>query len=141
MKKRSCLFIPLLLSTWIVPSSLYAKKPAASHPASPEKTTADQSSKTQPNTQDESISLPKINQIRFSGNTKISSETLAKNIPLKANDIANEHIIMDSMIKIAQLYKEQNIKITITPVIEKTTINSRNIEFDIHEMPTNGKQD
>ncbi|WP_282023358.1 POTRA domain-containing protein [Commensalibacter papalotli (ex Botero et al. 2024)] len=90
-------------------------------------------------TQDGAISLPKIDQISFSGNTIILSQILQKAIPLKKNDIANQYVIMDSMVKIAQLYKEKNIRVTITPVLEKTSINSRNIQFEIHELPMNEK--
>lgn len=123
-----------------MPNYLYAKT-AASPQTSSAKAPSNSNIVLPDDTQSEQVSLPQINQIRFSGNTKISSETLAKNIPLKVKDIANEHIIMDSMVKIAQLYKAKNIKVTITPIIEKASIHSRNIQFDIHEIPMNEKQD
>ncbi|CAI3954554.1 Outer membrane protein assembly factor BamA (BamA) (PDB:5EKQ) [Commensalibacter communis] len=88
-----------------------------------------------PDTQEEYISQPIIKKISFTGNTFFSSEALLKAIPLKVQDVANANIIMDSMVKIAQIYKTKNIKVTITPVLEKTDINSRQIQFDIHEQP------
>lgn len=87
------------------------------------------------NAQDDSASFPTISRIDFSGNQTISSEILRQAIPLQVQNVANEHIIMDSMVKIAQLYKVKNIKVTITPILEKSSINSRNIQFDIHESP------
>lgn len=138
MKKRSDLFIPLLLSICIVPTHLHAES-TVSHATNLSKVNSGNNDITSSEIQDKPASFPKINHVRFSGNTTISSNILAENIPLKSNDIVNEHVIMDSMVKIAQLYKAKNIKVTIAPVIEKVAINSRDIQFDIHEMPISEK--
>lgn len=91
------------------------------------------------NTQDEPVSRPQISRILFTGNTKISSDVLQKAIPLKVQQIADENVIMNSMVKIAQLYKAKNIKVTITPVLEKTQTHTINIRFDVHEMQMDKK--
>lgn len=92
---------------------------------------------TSSDTQDQPAPRPKIGQILFSGNAQISSDELQKVIPLKKQQIANENTIMDSMVKIAQLYKTKNIKVTITPVLENTQVHTINIRFDIHELQMN----
>lgn len=135
VNKKYYLLTILFLGTFYTPFCVKAK-PIASHSTSSD-AALDTDKNSSSDTQDEHISLPKIHQIRFSGNTIISSEALQKAIPLRVNDIANQYVIMDSMVKIAQLYKSKNMKVTITPILEKISINSRNIQFEIHEQPIN----
>lgn len=136
MKKNYYLFAMLLLGGMITHSQVNAK-PVSSHAISKSVNTSQKQSQTNSATedtaQDEPVSRPQIGQILFSGNTKIPSSELQKAIPLKEKDIANENIIMDSMVKIAQLYKMKNIKVTISPILEKISPNLTNIHFDIHE--------
>lgn len=100
---------------------------------------AQASAKEAVDSQNQPALRPQVGKILFSGNTKISSAELKNAIPLNTQDMANENVIMASMLKIAQLYKAKNIKVTITPLIEKTGLNSTNIHFDIHEMPIDKK--
>ncbi|CAI3930946.1 Outer membrane protein assembly factor BamA (BamA) (PDB:5EKQ) [Commensalibacter papalotli (ex Botero et al. 2024)] len=136
VNKKYYLLTILLFSTLSVPVCAKAKPKTSTTTSN---TALDINNNPSSDTQDGAISLPKIDQISFSGNTIILSQILQKAIPLKKNDIANQYVIMDSMVKIAQLYKEKNIRVTITPVLEKTSINSRNIQFEIHELPMNEK--
>ncbi|MDI2112021.1 POTRA domain-containing protein [Commensalibacter nepenthis] len=85
-------------------------------------------------TQEEYVSQATIKKISFTGNTAFTSQALQKVIPLKVGNVANAEIITNSMVKIAQLYKTKNIKITITPILEKKALNSTQIQFDIHEQ-------
>lgn len=144
VNKKYCLLTMFLLGGIITHQHVYAKSTSAhviSQPANiPQKqpqTNSDSASDAQD--QDEPASRPQVGRILFSGNTKISSSELQKTIPLKSKDIANETIIMDSMVKIAQLYKVKNIKVTISPVLEKVSSNLTNIHFDIHEYPIDSK--
>lgn len=137
-KKYYLLFVWFLLGSFAMPAYLQAK-PTASQTAVQNNQSDSNDSSTPSDTSNDSIVFPKVNKIQFAGNTSIPSEILQKAISLKVNDIANQVRIMDSMIKIAQIYKEKNIKITIDPILEKNTINSRNIIFKIHEMPIKEK--
>lgn len=142
VNKKYSLLTMLLFGGWVVTWQVDAKSTSsytASKNANVSKQQLQNNNGTVFDIKDQSTSRPQINKIFFSGNTKISSEELKKAIPLNTKDMANENVIMASMIKIAQLYKAKNIKVTITPLIEKTGLNSTNIHFDIHEISIDKK--
>lgn len=76
---------------------------------------------------------PMVDTISFTGNHKVNSARLLKFIPLKKNQEADEIKITQSMIAIADLYKKNHMKVTITPVIGKISNNHTKIQFNIHE--------
>ncbi|CAI3949308.1 Outer membrane protein assembly factor BamA (BamA) (PDB:5EKQ) [Commensalibacter communis] len=138
MIKKRFLFSIMLLGGSFAISIVNAKPINArdSHESTQGKNQQNTQNNPSLDTHEEYISQPIVKKISFTGNTIFSSEVLLKAIPLKIQDVANANIIMDSMVKIAQIYKTKNIKVTITPVLEKIAISSTQIQFDIHEQLT-----
>ncbi|MDI2091746.1 POTRA domain-containing protein [Commensalibacter oyaizuii] len=81
-----------------------------------------------------SATYPVIDHIFFTGNTVFLEQKLKQAIPLQTNNLAEASLIMSSMVRIAELYKGKNIKVTITPVLKKTIYNHVDLNFDIHEQ-------
>lgn len=96
---------------------------------------ASQSNKDQVGTidsEDHSVQ-PIVDAISFSGNDKVSSARLMQLIPLKIGSGVDENKLMQSMIKIAEFYKKNRIKVTITPSIGQMNHQHTTVQFKIHE--------
>lgn len=83
----------------------------------------------------EALKKPILDNVEFSGNKAISSDELMKAVQVSKNSLIDENIILQDMMAINEVYKKQNLKVTIAPSVVTTSHGHAKITYQINEIP------
>lgn len=83
----------------------------------------------------EALKKPILDNVEFSGNKAISSNELMKAVQVSKNSLIDENIILQDMMAINEVYKKQNLKVTIAPSVVTTSHGHAKITYQINEIP------
>lgn len=79
-----------------------------------------------------------VQEIKFTGNKKVLTETLAKQLPLKVGDVNTKEAIRAAANKILEVYKQANVNLSFYVDINLPDASHTVVNFLIDENGTEG---